>query len=62
MECFAILVSHNHYRELVWETCMKFLDKCLSNLISPQEQSEKVNSEIDDSRDGKFLSSIAQVC
>ncbi|GJX79607.1 small subunit processome component 20 homolog isoform X1 [Tanacetum coccineum] len=51
MECFAVLVGHNDYRELVWETCLKFLDKCVSNFISPQEHSEKVNSEIDDSRD-----------
>nr|GEV01026.1 hypothetical protein [Tanacetum cinerariifolium] len=51
IECFAVLVGHNDYRELVWETCLKFLDKCVSNFISPQEHSEKVNSEIDDSRD-----------
>ncbi|GKB22441.1 hypothetical protein Tco_0861842 [Tanacetum coccineum] len=36
------------------ETCLKFLARCVSNFISPQEHSEKVNDEIDDNRDDRL--------
>lgn len=55
IECFAVLVSHN---QLLWAKCMKFLEKCVSNFITHAEHSDKGNSELDDSRDGMFLSSI----
>lgn len=49
MECFAALVSH--YFGLVWEICMKYLDKRVSNLILHQERSDRGNSELFDKRD-----------
>lgn len=48
MECFAVLVSH--YPKLVWELCMKYLEKSVSNFISHQEH-YRYNSELSDSPD-----------
>ncbi|KAJ9555652.1 hypothetical protein OSB04_010266 [Centaurea solstitialis] len=49
MECFAALVSH--YYGVVWEICVKYLDKSVSNIISHQEPSDRGNSELCDNTD-----------
>ncbi|XP_022025733.1 small subunit processome component 20 homolog isoform X2 [Helianthus annuus] len=49
MECFVVLV--NDYPSPVWETCMKFLDKCVSNFASYRAHSDQDNSELHGSHD-----------
>ncbi|KAI3823108.1 hypothetical protein L1987_04536 [Smallanthus sonchifolius] len=49
MDCFVVMV--NDYHLLVWEICMKFLDKCVSNFVSHREHSDQGNSELDGSHD-----------
>ncbi|KAK1435340.1 hypothetical protein QVD17_01101 [Tagetes erecta] len=45
MECFVGMI--NDYHLLVWEICMKFLGKCVSNFVSHREHSDQGNSELD---------------
>ncbi|KAJ0631969.1 hypothetical protein HanLR1_Chr17g0659861 [Helianthus annuus] len=54
MECFVVLV--NDYPSPVWETCMKFLDKCVSNFASYRAHSDQDNSELHGSHDGMSFS------
>lgn len=54
MECFGVMV--NDYHLLVWETCMKFLDKCVSDFASHREHSDQGNSEFHGSQDGMAFS------
>nr|XP_043629943.1 small subunit processome component 20 homolog [Erigeron canadensis] len=48
-ECFALLVSN--YHKLVWELCVKYLEKCVSIFVSHQEHSDRCNGELHDSHD-----------
>ncbi|KAL7595784.1 hypothetical protein Lser_V15G29528 [Lactuca serriola] len=53
MECFAVLVSK--YNKLVWDLCMKYLEKSVSNIISHQEHSRD-NTESPENPDDLFTS------
>ncbi|KAI3808247.1 hypothetical protein L1987_24196 [Smallanthus sonchifolius] len=48
IECFVMV---GDYHVLVWETCMKFLDKCVSNFVSHGEHIDQGNSELHSSHD-----------
>ncbi|KAL8239479.1 hypothetical protein R6Q59_016046 [Mikania micrantha] len=49
MECFVVMV--NDYHSLVWEICMKFLGKCVSNFVSHGEHYDQGNSELHGNHD-----------
>ncbi|XP_076896866.1 uncharacterized protein LOC143550000 [Bidens hawaiensis] len=63
MECFGVMV--NDYHLLVWETCMKFLDKCVSEFASHREHSDQGNSEFHGSQNellGCFNQFVGSSC
>ncbi|KAK9072479.1 hypothetical protein SSX86_008913 [Deinandra increscens subsp. villosa] len=49
MECLVVMV--NDYHSLVWEICMRFMGKCVSNFVSHSLQSDQGNSELHGSHD-----------
>ncbi|XP_071696721.1 uncharacterized protein [Rutidosis leptorrhynchoides] len=49
IECFAVLVSN--YHAFVWDICVDFLDKCVTNFISHQESLDRDNIELHDNHD-----------